>query len=103
MKRWYFVAFLLVAATFLGATVFREPLAYAAQAVCVTIVRPLDSHGNVKVHEQGMVGARDVDNPALQPFQQRSKSNSEAVAWWHPGIVKATADPRPRRPKINER
>ena len=71
MKRWYFVALLLVAATFLGATVFSEPLAYAAQTVSVTIVGPLDSQGNVKVHEQGMVGARDVDNPALQPFQQR--------------------------------
>jgi hypothetical protein len=44
---------LVVGATVLGATVLREPIAYAAQAVDSTIVGPLDGQGNVKVHEQG--------------------------------------------------
>jgi hypothetical protein len=54
MKKLSFVALLLVAATVLGATVLREPVAEAASAVLqVNIVGPLDGGGNVKVHEQG--------------------------------------------------
>jgi hypothetical protein len=37
----------------LGATVFREEIAQASQAVSAEIVGPLDGQGNVKVHEQG--------------------------------------------------
>jgi hypothetical protein len=53
MKKWTFVALLLVGATILGGTVFREPIASAAQSVDANIIGPLDGQGNVKVHEQG--------------------------------------------------
>jgi hypothetical protein len=53
MKKWTFVALLLVGATVLGATVLREPIASAAQTVNAKIVDPLDGHGNVRVHEEG--------------------------------------------------
>jgi hypothetical protein len=53
MKKWHFLALLVVGSAVLGATVFREPIARAAQATATTIVGPLDSNGNVKVHEQG--------------------------------------------------
>lgn len=54
MRRALIPAFLLVLGSLLlGATVFREPVAHAAQAVSATIVGPLDAQGNVKVHEQG--------------------------------------------------
>ena len=53
MKKSSFVALLLVGATVLGATVLREPIAWAAQVVDAQIVAPLDANGNVKVHEQG--------------------------------------------------
>jgi hypothetical protein len=53
MKRWSFVALLLVGATFLGATVLREPIASAAQSISANIVSPLDGNGNVAVHERG--------------------------------------------------
>ena len=54
MKKLSLAALLLVAATVLGATVLREPVADAATAVLQSnIVGPLDGNGNVKVHEQG--------------------------------------------------
>ena len=52
MNRWSSVALLLAGAMFLGATVFREPIARAAQTVSATIVGPLDAEGNVKVLDQ---------------------------------------------------
>lgn len=55
MKKWTFVALLLVGAAILGSTVLREPIAHAAQSTATTIVGPLDANGNVKVHEQGTV------------------------------------------------
>jgi hypothetical protein len=79
MKKWQFVALLLVGSAILGATVMREPIAWAAQVVDAKIVAPLDGAGNVKVHEQGTVqvtgtvgirpAANDVtiDNPAASP------------------------------------
>jgi hypothetical protein len=60
MKKWSFVALLLAAATVLGATAFREPIASAAQSVSATIAGPLDDQGNVRVA---------VADPALHPFQ----------------------------------
>jgi hypothetical protein len=57
MKKWTFVVLLLVGATVLGATVLREPMAWAAQDLAVTIINPVDAQGNVKVHEQGTVNA----------------------------------------------
>jgi hypothetical protein len=53
MKKWLFVALLVVGATVLGATVLKEPIANAAQIVDANIIGPLDGQGNVKVHEQG--------------------------------------------------
>jgi 5-enolpyruvylshikimate-3-phosphate synthase len=61
MKKWTFVALLVVGATVLGATVLREPIASAAQSTAATIVGPLDANGNVKVHEQGVVRDDHVD------------------------------------------
>jgi len=57
MKKWPFVVLLLVGATVLGATVLREPIAWAAQDLAVTIINPVDAQGNVRVHEQGTVNA----------------------------------------------
>ena len=65
MKKWSFVALLLVGATMLGATVFREPIASAAQGVSATIVGPLDADGNVKVHEQGTASVSVAGTPAV--------------------------------------
>jgi hypothetical protein len=73
-----FVVSALLAGAVLGATVLREPVAWAAQTVDATIIGPLDANGNVKVHEQGTVqvagavginpGANGVviENPASQ-------------------------------------
>ena len=71
MKRWSVVVLIGAGAMFLGATVVREPLVYAAQAVSVTILGPLDNLGNLRVHEQGTVWVRDAHNPAFQPFQHQ--------------------------------
>src|SRR6266540_2398383 len=49
---------------FLGTTIFREDIAYAAQLVSADIVGPLDAQGNVKVHEQGTVNV-DVTTSKL--------------------------------------
>lgn len=53
MRRFAFVAAGLVVSVVLGATVFRQPIVWAAQAVDAMIVAPLDGSGNLKVHEQG--------------------------------------------------
>jgi len=53
MKKWIFVALLVVGATILGATVLREPIASAAQTVDANIIGPLDGQGDIRVHEQG--------------------------------------------------
>lgn len=55
---------LISASVLLGATVFREDIAQAAQAVSAEIVGPLDAQGNVKVHEQGTADVR-VANRAV--------------------------------------
>ena len=68
MKKWLFVALLLVGATLLGATVLREPIASAAQTVGATIIAPLDTNGNVAVHEQGTADV-SVANPSV-PVEQ---------------------------------
>jgi hypothetical protein len=49
---------------FLGTTIFREDIAYAAQLVSADIVGPLDAQGNVKVHEQETANV-NVTNRAL--------------------------------------
>ena len=53
MRNYSIVAVALVISVVLGATVFREPIAWAAQSVEARIVGPLDGQGNVKVQEQG--------------------------------------------------
>ena len=63
MKKWSFVALLLVGATVLGATVFREPVAWAAQSVDATIAGPLDG-GNVRVHEEGTATTQEQNTDA---------------------------------------
>ena len=68
MKKWGFVALLLVGATILGSTVLHEPIANAAQNVGATIVGPLDANGNVKVAQQGtanvnVTNGRRADGP----------------------------------------
>ena len=55
----------VVLAVVLGATVFSQPVAWAAQAVSATIIGPLDSNGNVRVHEQGTANV-NVTNSSLQ-------------------------------------
>jgi hypothetical protein len=68
MKKSSFVVLLLVGATVLGATVLREPIAWAAQAVDANIVAPLDANGNLKVHEQG-TAAVNVTNSSIPVHQ----------------------------------
>jgi len=65
MKKWSFVALLIVGATILGATVLLEPIAHAAQTTATTIVGPLDANGNVKVHEQGRATVKSSDQTQL--------------------------------------
>jgi hypothetical protein len=81
---------LICVSVILGATVFREDIAQAAQLVSAEIVGPLDSEGNVKVHEQGTptvklhhegnvvrlptsrsspIDVQEVDPPTKTPFQ----------------------------------
>jgi hypothetical protein len=72
MKKALIPAFVLVvASTLLGATVLREPVAWAAVPIASVLVtndesRPvpvreqnLDPDGNIKVHEQGTVAVRE--------------------------------------------
>jgi hypothetical protein len=58
MKKLAFAALLVTAATVLGATVFSQPIAWAAQAVDATITGPLDN-GNVRVHEEGTAAVHE--------------------------------------------
>jgi len=65
MKQALIPALMLLAGSLaLGATVFREQVAQAAQGVAATIVSPLDSNGNVAVHEQGTANV-NVTNSSL--------------------------------------
>ncbi len=68
MRRWAVAAAMVFAACVLGATVFSQPVAWAAQAVGATIVGPLDESGNVKVHEAGTANV-NVTNGSLSVVQ----------------------------------
>jgi hypothetical protein len=69
MRQALIPAFLLVlGSAVLGATVLREPVAWAAQAVSASIISPLDSHGNVAVHEQGTARVTDVGDASFDPL-----------------------------------
>jgi hypothetical protein len=70
MRRAIIAAFLLVlGSVVLGATILRAPIASAAQSVSSTIVGPLDSNGNVAVHEQGTADV-NVKNASLSVAPQ---------------------------------
>jgi hypothetical protein len=81
MRKYVIVVAGLLLGIVLGATVFRAPVVWAAQAISATIVGPLDANGNVKVHEQGTatvsvsngatapVPVFDVAGATRQPFQ----------------------------------
>lgn len=75
MKKWSFVALLVVGGTVLGATMLREPVALAAQAISATIVGPLDANGNVMVHEQGTANVS-----VAQPAPITDGANSHATS-----------------------
>jgi hypothetical protein len=89
---------LISVSVFLGATVFREDIAQAAQAVSAEIVGPLDAQGNVKVHEQGIAAVKldrdgnvvriassssapvvvdEVDTPTFEPWQREGENHVE--------------------------
>jgi len=79
MKRLPLAAALVAAALVLGATVFAQPVAWAAQAVGATIVGPLDDQGNVKVSQPPVLTklvATQVLNPGgrfavdVSPYKQ---------------------------------
>lgn len=55
---------LVLLALILGATVFREPVAWAAQAVDAHITN-LDANGNIKVHEQGTANVAVQGTPTV--------------------------------------
>jgi len=101
MRKWLFVALLVVGASVLGATVLREPIALAAQAVDAKIIGPLDGEGNVRVHEQGTVAVKldrdgnvvriassssapvdvdEVDTPRIEPWQREGEIGFVSLA-----------------------
>jgi hypothetical protein len=59
-----FIGSLLVLSAVLGATVFREPVAWAAQAVDAHITN-LDANGNIRVHEQGTANVAVQGTPSV--------------------------------------
>ena len=63
MRKYAIVAAGLTLSVVLGATVFREPIARAAQSLDVNIIGPLDN-GNVRVHEEGTANV-NVTNGSL--------------------------------------
>lgn len=78
MKKWHFVALLIVGSMVLGASVFREPIARAAQSTAATIIGPLDSNGNVRVHEQG-TAAVSVTNDTKVLLDETMQSTDSAT------------------------
>jgi hypothetical protein len=60
------VVILVLAATLLGATALREPIAAAAQSVGANITGPLDGQGNVRVHEQGTASVNVANSPTVR-------------------------------------
>ena len=64
MNKLLFAALLVVFSTMLGATVFRDQVAAAAQLFDVHITN-LDASGNVKVHEQGTAAVHEQGTAAV--------------------------------------
>jgi hypothetical protein len=73
MRKYAIVAAGLLVSVVLGATVFREPIAWAAQSIDATIVGPLDN-GNVRVHEEGTANVNVTGTPTVNA-QQRGAWN----------------------------
>ena len=80
MRKHAFVAGGLVLGLVLGATIFREPVAWAAQSLGVTILGPLDASGNVAVHEQG-TAAVTVTNASVPVHEQGTVPAAQSGAW----------------------
>jgi hypothetical protein len=80
VNRWSFVALLLAGAMFLGATVFGEPIARAAQGVSATIVGPLDADGNVMVRAAPPAPISTGGNDVARSCADAATFASEQVA-----------------------
>lgn len=64
MQKYAVVAAGIAASLVLGATVFKEQVAWAAQTVDATITN-VDANGNVKVHEQGTANVQVQGTPTV--------------------------------------
>jgi hypothetical protein len=80
MRKYAIVAGGVLLSLVLGATVFREPVAWAAQNVSATITGPLDGQGNVAVHEQGTANV-SVTNSQLSVREQGTVPASQSGTW----------------------
>jgi hypothetical protein len=86
MRRWLLSGLFVIGTALLGATVLREPIASAAQAVNANITGPLDGDGNVKVHEQGTANVH-VGNANL-PVPESVTTAATEIPIAAPGEVK---------------
>jgi hypothetical protein len=83
MRKIWFAVGVIGLSVILGATVLREPVAWAAQTVDANVIGPLDGNGNVKVHEQGTANvavAGSVATRAVIPPTQFSFRTDTAGA-----------------------
>ena len=80
MRKYAIVAGGLLLSLVLGATVFSQPVAWAAQSVSATIIGPLDGQGNVAVHEQGTANV-SVTNSQLAVREQGTVPASQSGTW----------------------
>ena len=78
MQRVLIVLAVIGASVALGSTVFKEQVAWAAQAVDANIIGPLDGNGNIRVHEQGTV-ASQITGPV---DDSGSVVVRESGTWW---------------------
>ena len=63
---------LIAVAVVLGATVFREDVAQAAQGILSVREQNFDSNGNIKVHEQGTANV-NITNQTLPPLMESGR------------------------------
>ncbi len=80
MRKSAFVVLGLLLGLVLGATIFREPVVWAAQSLGATILGPLDAGGNVAVHEQG-TAAVTVTNASVPVHEQGTVPAAQSGAW----------------------
>jgi hypothetical protein len=66
MKKWQIAVLLVAGALILGATVLREPVAWAAQVVDAKIIGPIDDRGNVTVAVQPKLTNQFVFEESLE-------------------------------------